>query len=217
MRGGSLSVGVAVGAFLGGCGGGSGEVAAGGGGALRAVGANELRVPADFAGIADRGERSRALFAEMSRVLMHPRCLNCHPDGDVPRQGIAMVLHDPPAVRGADNHGVVGMRCDGCHQDRNVPLARVPGAPKWGLAPIEMAWVNRSARQICEQIKDPARNDHKSLAQITEHMGHDELVAWGWAPGADREPVPGTQKQLGELAEAWVATGAECPVEEAKR
>lgn len=175
-----------------------------------------LRAPADFAGIADAKERSKALFLEASRVFTHPRCVNCHPAGDIPHQGMNLALHDPPAVRGPDNHGVVGMECTGCHQDRNQELARVPGAPKWALAPIEMAWVGKSPRAICEQIKDPKRNGGKTLAEIVHHNGHDELVAWGWRPGADREPAPGTQQQFGALVAAWAETGAECPPEGAK-
>jgi hypothetical protein len=181
--------------------------------ALREVAASELRTVADFDGIRDRAARSKALFVEMSRVLMHPRCVNCHPAGDVPHQGMSLVLHDPPVVRGPGGHGVVGMECEACHQDRNQALTRVPGAPKWHLAPLEMAWVGKSAPAICAQMKDPARNDGKTLAQIVEHNAHDELVAWGWAPGADREPAPGTQAQFGALVAAWVETGAECPDE----
>jgi hypothetical protein len=183
----------------------------------REVAPTELRAVADFAGIPDRAQRSRALFAEASRVLLHPRCVNCHPAGDVPHQGAEMVLHDPPVERGPDDRGVVGMECTSCHQDRNQALARVPGAPGWHLAPIEMAWVGKSAGEVCAQMKDPARNGGKTLAQIVEHNAHDELVAWGWAPGADREPVPGTQAQFGALVAAWVDTGAECPDEQEER
>ena len=203
-------------AALAACGGGQ-NAPRGTSGELRAVAKNELRVPADFAGIVDVRERSRALFLEASRVLQHPRCLNCHPDGDIPRQGMDMALHDPPVVRGPDDHGVVGMTCTSCHQDHNLAHARVPGAPKWALAPIEMAWVGKSAAHICEQLKDRRRNGDKSLAEIVAHNAHDELVAWGWAPGHGREPAPGTQSQLGDLVAAWVETGAECPAEEAKR
>ena len=181
------------------------------------VGKTELRAVADFAGIADRTERSRALFAEASRVLLHPRCVNCHPAGDTPHQGMQLGLHDPPVVRGPDNHGVPGNECTTCHQDRNQELTRVPGAPNWHLAPIEMAWVGKSAAQLCEQLKDPGRNGGKTLAQIVEHSAHDELVAWGWAPGAGREPAPGTQEQFGALVAAWVETGAGCPQEGDKR
>lgn len=165
----------------------------------------------DFNGIADRAARSRALFAEASRVLLHPRCVNCHPDGDVPHQGMQLVLHDPPVQRGLANRGVPGLACTTCHQDRNQPLTRVPGAPGWHLAPLEMAWVGKSAAYICRQLQDPKRNGGKTLAQIVDHSAHDELVAWGWTPGADREPAPGTQQQFGALIAAWADTGAACP------
>jgi hypothetical protein len=71
-------------------------------------------------------------------------------------------------------------QCTGCHQDRNLVQARVPGAPGWHLVPREMAWMGKSPHQICEQVKDPKRNGGKSLAQIVEHNAHDKaLVAWG--------------------------------------
>jgi hypothetical protein len=180
---------------------------------LPPVAPNELRQVAAFSVISGEEERSRALFLEASRVLLHPRCANCHPSGDVPLQGMEMRLHDPPVTRGPEDRGVVGMECTGCHQDRNLDHARIPGAPNWHVAPIEMAWVGKTPRYICEQMKDPKRNGGKSLAQIVEHNAHDKLVGWGWYPGHDREPAPGTQEQFGALIAAWVDTGAECPPE----
>lgn len=179
---------------------------------LRPVAANELHAVSDFEMIKDRGARSRALFAEMQRVITHPRCINCHPAGDSPHQR-AMEPHDPPVTRGPESNGVAGMQCTTCHQDRNQPLTRVPGAPGWHLAPLEMAWVGKTPAQICNQLKDPKRNGGKTLDKLVEHNTHDKLVAWGWAPGADRDPAPGTQEQFGALTAAWVATGAECPEE----
>lgn len=181
---------------------------------VRDVPRSVLREPKDFDVIADRAMRSRALFAEAARVLTHPRCINCHPSGESPHQGMNMTVHDPPVVRGPDDQGVSGNECTTCHQDRNQELTRVPGAPKWHVAPREMAWFGKSTGAICNQLKDPKRNGGKTLAQIVEHNAHDELVAWGWAPGADREPAPGTQKAFGEIVKAWVETGAECPPED---
>ena len=178
---------------------------------LRRAGSNELLAVAEFDAIGDRALRSRALFSEAARVLLHPRCVNCHPSGDAPHQRFAMEPHDPPVVRGPANTGVVGMECATCHQDRNQALTRVPGAPKWQLAPIEMAWFGKSVSYICSQLKDPQRNGGRTLEQLVDHSAHDELVAWGWAPGADREAAPGTQAQFGALVRAWVDTGAECP------
>jgi hypothetical protein len=183
---------------------------------LPQVGPSELRSPEAFGVISDKADRSRALFLEASRVLLHPRCANCHPDGDSPYQGTEWALHDPPVARGPEDKGVVGMECTSCHQDRNLELARVPGAPNWHLAPRSMAWVGRTPREVCEQLKDKSRNGGKTLAQIVEHNAHDELVGWGWKPGRDREPAPGSQERFGAIVAAWAETGAECPSEEAQ-
>jgi hypothetical protein len=86
-----------------------------------------------------------------------------------------------------------------------------PPSAFWHLAPRSMAWQGRSLGQICEQIKDPARNRGRSLPQIVEHVSHGTPVAWGWAPGAGREPAPGSQAVLGELIRAWVDTCAAGP------
>src|SRR6476659_7515004 len=55
--------------------------------AAAAATAAALRSPKDFASIADRAERSRALFVEAGKVIASPRCQNCHPVGDRPSQG----------------------------------------------------------------------------------------------------------------------------------
>jgi hypothetical protein len=183
---------------------------------LPSVEPNQLREAAAFSIIEDKAERSRALFAEASRVLLHPRCANCHPSGDVPLQGMDRHVHDPPVTRGPDNTGVVGMECQGCHQDHNLAHARIPGAPNWHVAPPEMAWVGKTPQQICEQMKDPKRNGGKTVAEIVQHNTHDELVAWAWQPGYDREPAPGTQERFGAIVAAWVDTGAECPTAQAQ-
>jgi hypothetical protein len=178
--------------------------------------ANQLATPAAFDAIPDRAARSRALFGEIAKVLTHARCVNCHTPDETPRQGDSHQIHDPPVARGTGDRGVAGMMCTGCHQDHNVELARVPGAPGWHLAPPAMVWLDRSPGQICEQMKDRARNGQRSLAQIQDHLAHDRLVAWGWTPGADRTAAPGSQEALGVLATAWIETGAECPTEVVK-
>jgi hypothetical protein len=184
--------------------------------ALAPVAPGQLRAPSAFDAIADRTVRSQALFVEASRVLTHARCVNCHPPDEMPRQGDAHALHDPPVLRGEADRGIPALGCMTCHQDRNVELARVPGAPDWRLAPLPMAWLDRSPAAICGQLKDPARNGGRTLAQIHDHLAHDALVGWAWQPGADRAPAPGTQAELGALVQAWIDTGAVCP-EEVKR
>ncbi len=173
--------------------------------------ANLLKSPQDFVSIADPAERSRMLFTEFSKVIESPRCQNCHPVGQRPSQGDDMHPHQPLVVRGADDHGAVAMRCMTCHQAENFNPAGPPGNPKWHMAPITMGWQGKSIGQICEQIKDPARNGNRSLQQIHDHMAYDDLVGWAWHPGAHRTPAPGTQVQFGELIDAWIKAGAECP------
>lgn len=176
--------------------------------------AHESLAPVEsFAGVQDPAARSAVMFLEVSRVFTHPRCANCHPDGDHPRQGRAMVLHEPPVERGPDSQGIPGAECTTCHQDHNQPQTRVPGAPNWHLAPIEAAWLGKSAKAICEQLKDPARNGGRDLEAIHEHMAHDALVGWAWAPGADRAPAPGSQADAAALVRAWIDSGAHCPQE----
>ena len=170
-----------------------------------------LKSPADFTAISDPTERSRALFAEMGKVIQSPRCQNCHPVGQRPTQGDDMHPHLPLVVRGTDDQGAIAMRCATCHQVANFAPAGVPGAPKWHVAPVAMAWQGKSLGEICTQIKDPARNGKRTLAQLHDHMANDELVGWGWHPGGTRAPAPGTQKQFGTLVAAWIQTGAACP------
>jgi hypothetical protein len=170
-----------------------------------------LSSPESFDAIADTATRSPALFSELGKVLTHPRCVNCHPAGDHPRQGEQGRPHQPPVARGADGHGLPAMRCSICHQQANFDPGRVPGHPEWHLAPREMAWEGKTLGEICAQIKDPARNGGRSLEQLVHHIGTDTLVGWAWAPGFGRQPAPGTQKQAGALVEAWVKTGAACP------
>jgi hypothetical protein len=175
--------------------------------------ADKLAAPESFAGIADPAVRSAALFVELGKVLTHPRCLNCHPSGDRPRQGdTARRLHQPPVERGPDGYGLPAMRCPICHQAANFEPGHVPGNPIWHLAPREMGWEGKTLGEICAQIKDPARNGNRTLEALVEHIGEDHLVGGAWAPGADRKPAPGTQKQAGALVEEWIKTGAACPV-----
>jgi cytochrome c5 len=170
-----------------------------------------LKPASAFESIADKTERSQALFAEAGKVITHPRCVNCHPASNRPLQGNDSHPHQPLVVRGEDGLGAIGMRCTTCHGPANFDPGGVPGHPLWHVAPIEMAWAGKTLGEICAQIKDPKRNGGKSMEQLIEHMSDDTLVGWGWAPGGNREPAPGTQKEFGELIRAWAETGAACP------
>lgn len=173
--------------------------------------ATELKPLSAFQSITDRKARSLALFAEVGKVIQHPRCLNCHPVGERPTQTDAMRPHMPLVVRGDGGMGATAMRCFTCHHDRNFEPAGVPGNPKWQLAPPEMAWAGKSLGAICEQIKDKQRNGGRDMAGLVHHMAEDELVGWGWHPGGKRSPAPGSQAQFGALFKAWADSGANCP------
>src|SRR5262249_25026432 len=134
-----------------------------------------LAAPESFQTITDPAARSAAAFKEVSKVLMHPRCVNCHPAGNRPLQHESGQLHQPPAERGAEGLAPPAMRCPSCHQKPTFEPGRVPGHLRWQLAPREMAWQGKTPAEICAQIKDPARNGGRSLAQIHEHIGTDTL------------------------------------------
>ena len=168
-----------------------------------------LQPPSAFSSISDPAQRSRAIFTEAAKVLTHPRCLNCHPASDHPTQANDIHPHKPFTRR--------DVPCVSCHTDRNFTLHErasyqsIPGHPRWMMAPIEMAWQGKSIGEICRQLKDPDRNGGRDLALLHDHLARDDLVAWGWQPGAGREPAPGSQVLLGELVQAWIDTGAQCP------
>ena len=169
-----------------------------------------------FTDIRDREQRSAAYFVEAGRVLQHPRCLNCHPQTRMPTQGDDLHAHVPIMHATETGHGLPALQCNTCHQSANVStyvksLGSVPGHPHWSLAPASMAWQGLSLQQLCEQVKDPARNGGRSLQAIHEHVAKDSLVGWAWHPGEGRAPAPGTQHEFGELMNAWIQTGAVCP------
>ena len=69
---------------------------------------------------------SRAAFLAAYPVFMHPRCMNCHPAGDVPLQGDDSRLHIQNVKRGPDGKGLYALKCANCHQDVNLGGANLP-------------------------------------------------------------------------------------------
>src|ERR1041385_35929 len=73
-------------------------------------------------------------FLKVYKVLMSPRCMNCHPAGDAPLQGDDSHIHTMDVVRGPDGKGMYAAKCSNCHQPPNVPGEHTPpGNPKWQL------------------------------------------------------------------------------------
>ncbi len=147
-------------------------------------------------------------------VLQHPRCLNCHPAGDVPLQGDASLPHAQNVQRGSDGNGLYGMRCATCHQTRNLDGPHLPpGAPNWHLPYPSMPLVfeGLSSGELCRQLKDPARNGGKTPERLLEHVAHDPLVLWGWSPGEDRAPVAMPHDMFVRVFSGWIDGGCPCP------
>jgi len=151
------------------------------------------------------------LFDPIASVVTHPRCMNCH-QGDSPRQTDAGIPHQPPVVRGKDGHGAPALPCQTCHQATNTPDGSVPGVANWHLAPLSMKWEGLTKRQICQEMKDPARNGGRRTGEaVIEHMKVDPLVLWAWTPGARRTTPPISHQKFVEALEAWVHGGMPCP------
>lgn len=151
------------------------------------------------------------LFARVAAVLRHPRCMNCHPRDDRPRQGDDRHEHLQNIVRGEDNMGFVNARCNSCHRDENNDFSRVPGAPNWHLAPLSMGWHGLGDSELCTALKDETKNGGKNVAALVQHMKSDALVLWGWKPGGTRAPVSTPHPQFMKELKAWTDAGAPCP------
>jgi len=153
-------------------------------------------------------------FVEVARVLVSPRCRNCHPSGDRPLQGDQGQPHAQNISRASV---AAGLPCSACHQDRNSEAIGVaggpPGAPRWGLPPAEhpMVFQGKPVAALCVQLKDPAQNGRKTLAQLLEHVTHDPLVLWGFRPGGKRPTPPLPHDRFVALFAAWVASDGACP------
>lgn len=152
-----------------------------------------------------------ASFVEVAKVLQSPRCMNCHPIGDRPLQGDDAKPHRMSISRRGES---AGLPCTTCHQKKNAPfLHGPPGVPGWKLPARDMPLVfqGKSLHDLCEQLKDPARNGHKSLADLKEHMGHDPLVLWGWDPGPGRTKPPIPHAEFAAHVNRWADAGGPCP------
>lgn len=163
--------------------------------------------------VASRDDVAAAAFEAIMPVLRHPRCMNCHSTGDFPRQGDDSHRHTMKIRRGPEGHGINSVMCSTCHQDHNlVGLHTPPGAPDWALPPpaTPMIWEGLTDQELCELLKDPKQNGHRTTERIVEHM-HTPLVLWGWTPGEGRTPIPMPQQEFLAKVEEWAAEGAACP------
>lgn len=156
---------------------------------------------------------SQNAFLQVYKVLMSPRCMNCHPAGDVPLNGDDNHLHPQGVKRGIDGKGLYAMKCSNCHQTNNTPgLNMPPGAEDWHLPPADMKMVfqGKSAQELAIQLKDTKQNGHKSPQDLIAHMRTD-LVKWGWRPGEGRSIPPLSYVEFIKQWDLWINRGAVAP------
>ncbi len=152
-------------------------------------------------------------FKDVYAVLMSPRCMNCHPAGDVPLQGDDSQLHTMLPKRGKDGKGLYAMKCSNCHQPTNIEgLNKPPGHPDWHLPPANMKMVfqGRTPEQLAKQLVNPKTNGNKTMAQLIAHAD-DGLVKVGWNMGEGRTVPPLTHAEFKKAWITWLNTGAYAP------
>jgi hypothetical protein len=74
-----------------------------------------------------------------------------------------------------------------------------------------MVFQGKTPTALCEQLKNPAHNGGKTLAQLLDHVAHDPLVLWGWSPGGKRATPPLPHDRFVAAFTAWVASDGACP------
>jgi hypothetical protein len=152
-------------------------------------------------------------FQKVYTVLMSPRCMNCHPSGDIPLQGDDSHLHTMAPKRGVEGKGLYAMKCANCHQAENTPgLHTPPGNPNWHLPPANMKMVfqGKSPRALAKQLTDPNTNGHKDMKMLIEHAD-DGLVLAGWKMGEGRSLPPMSHAEFKKAWITWIKTGAFAP------
>ena len=156
---------------------------------------------------------SVAAFMDVYKVLMSPRCMNCHPSGDVPLQGDDSHLHAMLPRRGKDGKGIYAMKCSNCHQPTHVEgLHKPPGHPDWHLPPANMKMVfqGRTPEQLAKQLVNPKTNGNKTLKQLIEHAD-DGLVKVGWDMGEGRPATPMSHADFKKAWITWIEKGVYAP------
>jgi len=157
---------------------------------------------------------SKKAFLVVYDVLMSPRCMNCHPAGDVPLIGDESKLHPQGAKRGKDGRGMYASKCVNCHLDSNqAGLNMPPGGPDWRLPPADMKMVfqGKTPRELAAQLLDTATNSHKTNAALIEHIAADQLVLVGWNPGEGRKQPPVSHEAFTAQFKLWIENGAFLP------
>ena len=164
-------------------------------------------------------EEGLKAWARIYEVASHPRCANCHVgDDNLPMwSGPSYGKTRPHGMNinaGESRIGAETLTCSTCHTAHNTPIAHgAPGNEVWHLPPVEMQWFGKTSSEICAQLKNPETNGERTFLELAAHIGHDELVHWGWKPGIGREPAPFSIKEHAIDILQWGVAGMPCPTQ----
>lgn len=159
-----------------------------------------------------REAESKAAFMDAYRVFMHPRCMNCHPSGDVPLQGDDSRLHVQGVKRGPDGKGLYAGKCSNCHQEQHVAGVNMPpGGKGWHLPPanLKMVFEGKTPKQLATNFKDNKFTGFKDFKKdMLHHIEHEPLVINSWTYGT---PPPLSFEVFVAKMKEWINKGAVIP------
>ncbi len=150
-------------------------------------------------------------FSGVVSVLQHPRCMNCHPDGDVPLQFDSSTPHIMEVDRSSPDKG---LPCSTCHFEEGIDAPGLPpAAPHWHMPPRNQQFQGLTEAALCAQLNDPEKTGGRDLEALLEHVSNDALVKWGWKPGGGRSVPPLSHEAFVTAFRTWVEAGGPCPTE----
>jgi len=159
-----------------------------------------------------REAESKAAFLEAYRVFMHPRCMNCHPSGDVPLVGDDSHLHEQGVKRGPNGKGLYALKCANCHQEKTIPGEHMPpGNDRWKLpsAKQKMVFQGKTPSQLAMHFKDNKFTGFKNFKEdLVHHVEFDPLVLNSWTYWT---PPPLSHAEFVAKIKEWIEKGAAIP------
>lgn len=140
-----------------------------------------------------------AAWDRVYEVASHPRCSNCHVGADNrpmwsgPSDGKPRP-HGMNVNGGESRIGVETLMCSTCHSLSEQENTRPHEAPRvgmsWQLAPVEAEWFGKTSEEVGAQLRNPDLNGDRTYLDIAQHLDHDLILHWAWAPGPGRTPTP---------------------------
>ncbi|WP_299561435.1 hypothetical protein [uncultured Sulfitobacter sp.] len=160
-----------------------------------------------------------AAWSRIYEVASHPRCTNCHV-GDSGRPAWAALGYDPKWLHGMNVQagdsriGAETVLCQTCHitaaSDNATPHAAPQIDDAWRLPPVALDWRDKTSGEICIQMRNPETNNGFEGQELAAHVRESAFVNWGFEPGGNRVPAPGTAEELARDIEVWIAAGTPC-------